>query len=156
MNCEISVDLIQKGELYQIKLVAPLSAFDSDNSQRDQDVSEMLLSAEFPNVEFESTAAPKELWGQILELGRGIITGKLTLAGKSIDVDCPISVSRSGDVIVLSGVLNTHLTSLNIEPPSVLLGAVARVDDAIEFHYRIRLDKVKSGNILSQLILDSK
>ncbi|WP_327354582.1 YceI family protein [Pseudobacteriovorax antillogorgiicola] len=150
MNCDISAKFEPSEEGLSLVVEVPLQSFDSGEETRDADVFEILQGEVQDPMIFKSTAAPDELWHQIVKLGRGIVPGKLKIGDQEFKVDCPVELSRSGDILILSGKLETHFTSFKIDPPTVLAGALVSVDDALKLHYRLRSDKIGGSDFLSK------
>jgi polyisoprenoid-binding protein YceI len=72
----------------------------------------------------------------------GTISGNLTIAGVTRQVDLPFSGLRTSDNRVLSveGTINLNMTDYDIEPPVALLGRV-ETDEMVKLDYKVTLKK---------------
>lgn len=73
----------------------------------------------------------------------GTITGSLTIAGVTRQVDLPFTGLRTSDNRVLSveGGINLDMTDYDIDPPVALLGRV-ETDEMVKLDYKVTLKKI--------------
>lgn len=147
MNCDIKSEFIATDSGIAFHGQADNQQFKSDFEALDVVFWDTLGGTD-GQVDFQSTAAPYELWAQILKLGRGVIPGTLTVNGKKSKVEMPIAIHESGDIVIITGRLNTHLTDLGAKVLSFFWKLLVYIDDSIEIHYRIRLDKTKGSDLV--------
>ncbi len=80
------------------------------------------------------TALKKEEHPKVLFIlkevkGQGTVSGTLTIAGNSNDVDIESKISSSEDVLKISGEKKIALKDFDIEPPTAMFGQVIVGDD---------------------------
>jgi len=85
----------------------------------DKKMHNALKKEEYPKVLF----VLKEVKGQ------DSVSGTLTIAGNSNDVDIESKISNSGDVLKISGEKKIVLKDFEIEPPTAMFGQVIVGDD---------------------------
>jgi len=94
---------------------------------------EVLEVAKYPEIVFESASVkstPQAASGFKL-----VVTGRLTLKGRSVPVEIPLDARRADGGIEAKGELSLNLRDLGIEPPSV--AGVVKVKDRFQLEFEI-------------------
>jgi len=135
-NCQIKIELEKEGNSSRVRVLVPVSGFDSGEPERDLHVQEILKAKDFPNIVFQSDALDPKEWktGEPKEL-----RGKLSVAGKEVPINLTVSKDKEGNAA--QGYLIAKFTTFGIEPPSVAMGVVAKVQDYLELHFRVQIPK---------------
>jgi polyisoprenoid-binding protein YceI len=94
---------------------------------------EVLEVAKYPEIVFESASVkstPQGASGFKL-----VVTGKLTLKGRSLTVEIPLDARSADGGIEAKGEVSLNLRDLGIEPPSV--AGVVKVKDRFQLEFEI-------------------
>ncbi len=70
----------------------------------------------------------------------GKISGKLTIAGTSHQVQIPIKGSLENDTISVSGVYPISMSDYNMKPPTALFGTI-KSGNEVEVHFNLKFNK---------------
>jgi len=94
---------------------------------------EVLEVAKYPEIVFESASVKSTPQASSLKL---VVTGRLTLKGRSVPVEIPLDARRAADgSIEAKGELSLNLRDIGIEPPSV--AGVVKVKDRFRLEFEI-------------------
>jgi polyisoprenoid-binding protein YceI len=93
---------------------------------------EVLEVAKYPEIVFESASVKSTPQASGFKL---VVTGKLTLKGRSVPVEIPLDVRRAEGSIEAKGEVSLNLRDLGIEPPSV--AGVVKVKDRFRLEFEI-------------------
>ena len=114
---------LQGSTVQSADITADLTTLQSDDSRRDgQLVRQGIQTGTYPTAEFKLTQ-PIDL-GSVPADGataNATATGDLTLHGVTNSVQIPFTVTRSGDVVAVTGSLEINFADNNITPPSSFL-----------------------------------
>jgi polyisoprenoid-binding protein YceI len=108
--------LIYNSDTKLIEKVAtaiPVSTFDSQNSNRDSHMIEVVEAIKFPTVTFSSTA----ITGTLDKMS---VTGTLTFHGVAKTVIFDASAKVNGNEIEVNGAFNVTMTDFKVEVPSLM------------------------------------
>ena len=114
-----------------IRVKAPVTAFNSGNSNRDSHTLEILEAFKFPTVEFASDSVRRK------EKGYRVF-GQLTFHGVKRPVDFEVIPSYPAGKIRITGSFTVKLTDFKVKRPTLLM---VPTEDAL----RIELDLVAAG-----------
>jgi polyisoprenoid-binding protein YceI len=94
---------------------------------------EVLEVAKYPEIVFESASVKSTPQASGLKL---VVTGRLTLKGRSVPVEIPLDARRAADgSIEAKGEVSLNLRDIGIEPPSV--AGVVKVKDRFRLEFEI-------------------
>jgi polyisoprenoid-binding protein YceI len=114
---------LQGSTVQSADITADLTSLQSDDSRRDgQLVRQGIQTGTYPTAEFKLTQ-PIDL-GSVPADGAtatATATGDLTLHGVTTNVQIPLTVTRSGDVVAVTGSLEINFADYNITPPTSFL-----------------------------------
>lgn len=92
----------------------------SGKSTMDKDAYKAILADQFPNITFTATS---------INLGKGMMTGKLTVTNVTKTISLPINVTKNGGIYTVSGTTNIKMTDYGIKPPTMLFNTVKTGND---------------------------
>ena len=127
------------GDARFIKLIIPISKFSSGEAERDQEVQKILQADIQPNIVFQTKIMRASAFERIVSGDVKSIDGTLTIAKE----DHPVTVELALTNNFLVGTVKTKFTTFGIQPPKVVGGIVAKVDDQLELVGRIDLQDLK-------------
>ena len=144
VSCDVKTTLknIENGEaLLQVEV--PISSFDSGEPKRDKEVLKILKAKEQPNLLFVT----KEAF-QIYETKRSMkttIKGVIVIGGQTYPVSFNVSKIVLEKTTSYSGSATLKFSDLKIPPPSVVGGAVAKVQDYLELHFQFSESSIEKN-----------
>lgn len=94
----------------------------SGKGAMDKNAYEAILSDKFPNITFTATS---------INLGKGMMTGKLTLTNVTKTISLPFNIKKSGDSYNISGTVNIKMTDYGVTPPSMMFNTIKTGNDLI-------------------------
>lgn len=149
-NCQVSVSAQAAGaDKYTALVSIPISAFNSQEADRDKEVLKILKAAVQPNLTFTTEALSKAQWESFLAKGKGTVRGKLAVAGRSFPLTAQIKIRKSSARIEVYGSIRTRFSALGLQAPEVGPGgAIAKVPDYLELHFNLSSDKVQNFGIV--------
>ena len=92
----------------------------------------MLDVAKYPEILFRSSSVKSTPQGESFKL---VVTGTLTLKGRSVPVEIPLDARRVDGGIEATGETKLELRDLGIEPPSV--AGVVKVSNGFKLEFEI-------------------
>jgi polyisoprenoid-binding protein YceI len=114
---------LQGSTVQSADITADLTSLQSDDSRRDgQLVRQGIQTGTYPTAEFKLTQ-PIDLGSVPADGATANVTvaGELTLHGVTNNVQIPLTVTRSGDVVAVAGSLEINFADYNITPPTSFL-----------------------------------
>lgn len=69
----------------------------------------------YPNISFSATS---------VNIGKGTMTGKLTVTNVTKTISVPVSVSKSGNSYTISSTASIKMTEFGVTPPSFMMNTV--------------------------------
>ena len=93
---------------------------------------EVLEVAKYPEIVFESASVKSTPQASGFKL---VVTGSLTLKGRSVPVELPLDVRRADGSLEAKGEVSLNLRDIGIEPPSV--AGVVKVKDRFRLEFEI-------------------
>jgi polyisoprenoid-binding protein YceI len=130
------VDLDSDLTASKISVTIPITSFDSDNSNRDSHMAEVVESYIYQDVSFLSTKIITESYTgeNHHKTGSWNVEGNITFHGVTKKVILPVAVMLEGNTLNATGELELKLTDFGIELPSLLM---LPVKDWIRITFRI-------------------
>jgi polyisoprenoid-binding protein YceI len=86
----------------------------------DKDAYKAILADQFPNITFTAN---------FINLGKGMITGKLTVTNVTKTISLPINVTKSGDSYNIFGTAKIKMTDYGITPPTMFFNTLKTGND---------------------------
>ena len=87
----------------------------SGKGAMDKNAYEAILADKFPNITFTATS---------INLGKGMMTGKLTVTNVTKTISLPVNIKRNGDSYNISGTAKIKMTDYGVTPPSMFFNTV--------------------------------
>lgn len=147
-NCKITTELKGSRDSFRFLADFPVKNFDSNEPDRDKEVTKILKANDHPSIRFESEGLSADQWNKILEKKSATITGTLKVAGRSRLIDFPITIKtytpNNKPSYSISGKLITKYSNFRISPPSVGGGLIAKAKDYLELHVHFQSEKIKN------------
>lgn len=143
-SCQAILSRAPEGpNLVRIQLEVPIRSFNSGEKERDDEVFKILSGSVQPTLRLETDPiSPTEL--ERASAGKtGSIRAKLTLGGKPYMITLPFQVLGNGNEARVVGQIDTTFKAFDIEPPTVAMGIVAKVDNLLELHFSLPLRMLK-------------
>lgn len=146
MNCKVQTTLKGEGEQKQLEVVIPIKGFDSKNADRDADIFTILKGPQQPDLLFQSEALSNNRLGALVKEG-GSVQGQLTIGGKAYPISFTIKSQKLGEGAVFLGTFQGTFTQFDIEPPRVVGGLVAKVDDSLDLLFQFQSSEIKGWSL---------
>lgn len=121
------------GDIQRGSLTAKVKSFKSFKKSMDNVVFEALEEKQHPTLTFQYGKTIRSF----TEAGKSfrVISGKLTIAGTTRDMELTMKVSKNGDGIGLTGTKSFKMSDFNIKPPTAVFGTIKSGDDVtIDFN----------------------
>lgn len=113
--------------LTALTFTLPVESLKSEHSGMDKNAYKAMRSDKFAQLSFTILSASVKPAGSAYQIAS---KGKLTISGVTKDVDitgiCTVNADKS---ITLNGSYKLKMTSYNVTPPSIMLGAIKTGDD---------------------------
>jgi polyisoprenoid-binding protein YceI len=116
------------GKIEKVALVSKVSAFDSENSNRDAHMLEVLESLKYPNISFYSTSISE------LKPGELEVKGILQFHGVNKETSFKASIASKGATSTVKGKFIFLLEDYKIERPSFMLN---KVDNEVKVNFEV-------------------
>lgn len=125
----------------QAELRLPVAKFDTDSSNRDERMREVMLADQFSDVVVRISDMDKEQLctpEQVAKNGSctGIFNGSLSIRGIERQMRLPYSISRDDAGYIITGQLPFEWSAFNVEDPSIL---IAKLDKTVTVKYSVRV-----------------
>jgi hypothetical protein len=143
-NCDISAQVLPEvGGLYHIEVNVPVRSFNSGDSERDKDVIKILKGEERPELTFRTKAMNADQWRELFAKKEFDLDGELFIGQKSFPLKMRATYQEKTDGAEVGGIVNLRFQDLEMRPPSVGAGLVAKAKPELELHFHL-----VSGRIL--------
>lgn len=141
ISCEVTTTILkdEDGEPF-LKVEVPIKSFDSGETKRDLEVVRILKADKQANLIFKTSEAFK-IYDTKKDFGDNF-SGELIIGGAKNPVNFRVFKIKKDGKFFYKGKATLKYTDLNISPPSVAGGAVAKVKDYLELHFRFSHDKI--------------
>ncbi|SFI63144.1 Polyisoprenoid-binding protein YceI [Kaistella treverensis] len=87
----------------------------SGKGPMDANAYKALLADKYPNITFSASS---------VNLGKGTMTGKLTVTNVTKTVTVPVNVTKSGDTYTIWGTASIKMTDYGVTPPAFMMNTV--------------------------------
>ncbi len=139
VNCVVKIAILDEGAARRVRVLVPIAGFDSGEPARDKSVLDILKSKVQPELEFLSRPYAAAEWEAFRTGKADAVEGVLKIGGEEFPVKATVAFKGDGPASEVAGYLITTFTAFRIQPPTVAGGAVAKVEDYLELHYRVPL-----------------
>ncbi|MBU4537766.1 MAG: YceI family protein [Weeksellaceae bacterium] len=92
----------------------------SGKGAMDSNAYKALNADKYPNITFSATS---------VNMGKGTMTGKLTVTNVTKTVSFPVTVAKSGNNYTITGTESIKLTDYGVTPPSFMMNTVKTGND---------------------------
>ena len=119
----------------------PVKSLKCGHGKMDDNMYKALKAAEFPEIRYVLGTYEVDKAGTTAEKFAALTTGELTVAGKTVKAEIPITAERKEDgQMIGQGTVRLLMTDFGIKPPVALLGTL-RTKNEIEVRFNVLLDK---------------
>lgn len=116
------------GKLEKVAIVSKVSAFDSENSNRDAHMLEVVESLKYPNISFYSTSISESKAGELE------VKGILQFHGINKETSFKTRIASKGSLSTVKGEFIFLLEDHRVERPSFML---SKVDNEVKVNFEI-------------------
>ena len=124
---------------YLVTATVAHQSFDSEEPERDRIVSALLGGRKHPHLVFRAEPLNSEGWQRLKNGTLSSVTGKLQIGERIFPVSW--TLSYKGQVII--GELSTQMKRFDVEPPTVVGGAVAKVLQPLILRFRLSQETLR-------------
>lgn len=143
-NCDISAQVLPEvGGLYHIEVNVPVRSFNSGDADRDKDVVKILKMDERPEITFRTKAMNADEWRELFKKENFDLEGEIYIGSKSFPLKMEAHYTAKEDSAEVNGIIHLKFEDLDIRPPRVGAGLVAKAKPDLELHFNL-----VSGRIL--------
>ncbi len=143
-NCDISAQVLPEvGGLYHIEVNVPVRSFNSGDADRDKDVIKILKMDERPELTFRTKALSADEWRDLFAKENFDLDGEIYIGSKSFPLKMQAHYTNKEDSAEVTGIIHLKFEDLDIRPPRVGAGLVAKAKPELELHFSL-----VSGRIL--------
>jgi hypothetical protein len=143
-NCDISAQVLPEvGGLYHIEVNVPVRSFNSGDADRDKDVVKILKMEERPEITFRTKAMNADEWRELFKKENFDLDGEIYIGSKSFPLKMAAHYTAKEDSAEVNGIIHLKFEDLDIRPPRVGAGLIAKAKPELELHFNL-----VSGRIL--------
>lgn len=102
-----------------IKYTMNSKTLKSGKSAMDNNAYKAMQADKFPAISFVATS---------VNIGKGTMTGKLTVTNVTKNVSFPVTVNKTGDSYTITGIESIKMTDYGVTPPSFMMNTVKTGD----------------------------
>ena len=121
-TCSATMNGSTLTEIKSMDVTIPVRSIKSGKSTMDKNTYKAMNADKYPNIYFKLKSA--SISGK-----KVLLTGTLTIAGKTNTVTITSNYSISGGKLIIKGDYKMKMTQYGIEPPTAMLGAMTTGDD---------------------------
>lgn len=148
-NCDIAAQVLPEvGGNYHIEINIPIRSFSSGDSDRDKAVLNILKADKRPEITFVTDGQSPEEWRELFSKGKFDLAGKLRVGDHIEDIRVPVNYSANDQVAEVEGVVGLRFKDLDIKPPKVGGGVVAKVNPRLELAFRFKSDRILGADAI--------
>lgn len=142
-SCDVKSEIRWNGSQAQVVVSVPVTSFDSDSGDRDEEVVIILKNDITPNIKFVSEWLDQASLKKLLDSKGTKIAGQLEVAGNTFPVTFEMTTSKQGDFYLIEGKLISSFTKYKVVVPTVGPGGlIAEPKDYVELLVHLRSDKI--------------
>jgi hypothetical protein len=141
ISCDVKTEILknEQGEPF-LNVSVPIKSFDSGETKRDNEVIKILKADKQSDLIFKTTEALK-VYNSDKEF-EGVVKGEIIIGGDSFPLTFKVSKIKDDGQFYYKGLAVLKYTDLKIDPPSVAGGAVAKVKNYLELHFKFTNKKI--------------
>jgi polyisoprenoid-binding protein YceI len=125
----------------RVGVAIPVKSLDCGHNKMNDNMYKALKAAEYPEIKYVLSTYTMTPGLVTADSFTAQTTGELTVAGKSVKVEIPITGTRlDGGAARGEGKVQLLMTDFGIKPPTALLGTL-RTKNEIEISFKVLLDK---------------
>jgi len=148
-NCDVSAQLLPVvGGGYQVEVSVPVSAFESNDKDWDQELRDAIKESEQPDIIFRSKILSEKDWKQQVQKPKIDLDGEVVFGNKTIPVTVPCNVSKVKNGIEVDGATSVPFEKFGITPPKKGGGLIAKAESNLEIHFHLLSDKILGADKL--------
>jgi polyisoprenoid-binding protein YceI len=124
-----------------VSVTIPVRSLKCGHGKMDDNMYKALKADQFPQIQYTLATYDVNRSASTANSFTATTTGDLTVSGKTIHVQIPITATRNAaGAITGEGKVALKMTDFGINPPSALLGTLRTKND-IEIAFKVQLDK---------------
>jgi polyisoprenoid-binding protein YceI len=134
----------------KVSVTIPVTTLKCGNGRMDNNMYKALKADQFPDIRYSLATYELDTTATTADTFLALTTGELTVSGKTIPVQIPITAVRStSGSITGEGRVKLLMTDFGIKPPVALLGTL-RTKNEIEIAFKVLLDKAAVVALMQQ------
>jgi polyisoprenoid-binding protein YceI len=123
----------QSNDILEGTLTASVGSFESYKKSMDKVVFEAMMVDKYPKLSFQYVKT-KNTFNENGHTYK-VISGKLTIAGTTRDIEMTMKVNEKGKGVTLTGKKAFKMSDFNIDPPTAMFGTIKSGDEVtIDFN----------------------
>lgn len=107
--------IVSGNTIQDVQYVMNVKTLKSGKGPMDSNAYKALQSDKYPNITFTATS---------LNIGKGTMTGKLTVTNVTKTINVPVNVTKSGNSYTIWGTLAMKMSDYGVTPPSFMMNTV--------------------------------
>ena len=141
-NCDVSAQLLPVvGGGYQIEVSVPISAFESEDKDWDQELRDVLKESDQPDVIFHSKVLSEKEWKQLVQRPKVNLDGEISLGNKTFPINTPCALTKVPGGIEIDGVTSVPFAKFELQPPKKGGGFIVKADSDLEIYFHLVSEK---------------
>ena len=146
-SCDVQSAINWDGSKGQIQVSVPVTSFDSDSGDRDEEVAIILKQELTPSITFTSEWLEQDALQNMLQSSNTKVAGNLEVAGNQFPVTFDMKFSKQADFYLVEGQLVSSFTFFKVEVPTVGPGGlISESKDYVELLVHLRSDKITGAD----------
>lgn len=106
---------VSGNSIQDLKYTMTSKSLKSGKGPMDTNAYKALQADKYPAISFTASS---------VNIGKGTMTGKLTVANVSKSINVPVNVTKSGDAYTIWGTLSIKMTDYGVTPPAFMMNTV--------------------------------
>lgn len=106
---------VSGNSIQDLKYTMTSKSLKSGKGPMDTNAYKALQADKYPAISFTASS---------VNIGKGTMTGKLTVANVSKSISVPVNVTKSGDAYTIWGTLSIKMTDYGVTPPAFMMNTV--------------------------------
>jgi polyisoprenoid-binding protein YceI len=125
----------------KVSVTIPVRSLKCGHDKMDANMYKALKADQFPQIQYVLASYKVDRSASNADRFTATTTGDLTVSGKTIRVEIPITTTRNpAGALIGEGRVALKMTDFGINPPTALLGTL-RTKNEIEIAFKVQLDK---------------
>lgn len=106
---------VSGNSIQDLKYTMTSKSLKSGKGPMDTNAYKALQADKYPAISFTASS---------VNIGKGTMTGKLTVANVSKSINVPVNVTKGGDAYTIWGTLSIKMTDYGVTPPAFMMNTV--------------------------------